>query len=86
MNSSFINSRPGLNFINSLTLCILAAKDLASLHIYTALHEPSFHDTAMSASSKIKCAGSFDLFFVLQVFIYSALLSMIMFQFSMLNS
>ena len=54
-------------FINSHTLCMQAAKVLASLHIYAGSLEPSFLDTAMSASTKIKYAVSFDLFFVLQV-------------------
>ena len=41
-----------------------AAKALVCLHIYTGLHEPSFLETVLS--TKIKCAGSFDLFFALQ--------------------
>ena len=49
-----------------------AGKDLASLHIYIGSPEPSFPYTAMNASTKIKCAGSFDLYFVLQVLIYLA--------------
>ena len=60
------------SFINSYTLCMQAAKDLASLLIYTRSPEPSFLDTAMSASTKVKCAGSYDLFFDLEVFIYIA--------------
>ena len=74
-----------------------AAKDLARLHIYTGSPEPSFLDTAMSPSTKIKCAGSFNLFFAGQALIYLAyknvqriermyFISMIMFQFGMLNS
>ena len=59
-------------FNNSNTLCMQVAKYLASLHIYKGSPEPSFLDTAISASTKIKCAGSSDLFFVLQVLIYLA--------------
>ena len=61
-------------FIFTHTLCMQAAKDLARLHIYTGSPEPSFLVTAMSACTKIKCAGSFDLFFVGQVLIYLAYL------------
>ena len=46
-----------------------APKDLLTLQIYTGSPKLSFLDTAMRASTKIKCAGSFDLFFVLQVLI-----------------
>ena len=38
--------------IYSHTLCMQAAKDLASLHIYIGSPEPSFLDTAMSTSTK----------------------------------
>ena len=52
------------------TKCMQAAKALVSLHIYTGYHEPSFLETVIS--TKIKCAGSFDLFFALLVIIYLA--------------
>ena len=55
-------------FIYTHTLCVQAANDLTSLHIYTGPADPSFLDTAVSASTTIKCAGSFNLFFVLQAF------------------
>ena len=56
----------------------------AFLHLYTYFvyagrtgsckrTEPSFPDTAMSTSTKIKYAGSFDLLFVLEVLIYLVL-------------
>ena len=54
------------------TLCMQAAKEPPSLHIYTGSPEPSFLDIAINASTKIKCASSFDLFFVLQVLNYLA--------------
>ena len=41
-----------------------------SLNIYIGLSEPSFVEPANS--TKIKCAGSFDLFFALLVMIYLA--------------
>ena len=73
-----------------------AAKTLASLHIYTGSPKHPFLRTAISA--KNKCAGSFDLFFVLLVIIYLAWLkiykglmgcnfvSMIILSFGMLNT
>ena len=45
-----------------------AAKALASLHIYTGYYEPSILETVIS--TKIKCAGSFGLFFALLGIIY----------------
>ena len=36
--------------------------------VYTDTH--SFLDTVMSSITKIKCAGSFDLFFARQILIY----------------
>ena len=48
------------------TLCMQAAKALVSLQITAGLHENhSFIDTV--TSTKVKCADSFDLFFVLLV-------------------
>ena len=49
--------------ISMLLKSILAAKALVSLKIYTGSPKPSFLKTAISA--KIKCAGSFHLFFAL---------------------
>ena len=45
--------------IYSHTLCMQTAKDLASLHIYTGSPEPSFFDTAMSASTKSNVLAHF---------------------------
>ena len=52
------------------------------------LHDSSFLDTAMSAITKKKCAGSFDLFFAGQVQRIERMyfISMIIFQFGMLKS
>ena len=47
-------------------LCMQAAKDLSRLHIYTSMPVPLCLDTGMSASTKVKCAGSFYMFSVLQ--------------------
>ena len=45
-------------FIYIHSWCMQAIKSLASLHIYTGSPGPSFLDSKVSTSTKIKCAGS----------------------------
>ena len=70
MTNASIKFRSESSSIPVFYMGMQAVKELESLHVYTGLLEPSFLDTAMSTSIKIKCAGSFDLFFVFLVIVY----------------